>query len=385
MICEDDFNRHLLDLIQKLELTYIHNEYKNTVKFDIDLLNSECELQLLHKLAEWKLIKIVDKHLNDNLQVQLTLTLESKFHVVKKEIAILSQDVTSNKENTKLPKENQDIKETHTNSGKYIDLRKEKIQLSKFYLRQDVKHIENSLKHFQKIGAVSNEDFQILSMNLKLLKSFISRDSLGKRNRNQNLFKRMFSKKQPTLPISGEIAITGLTESIKSLKPDTTEKSNEPKFPYKIPAGTQWHNIIIKFVDDENVEIYVKKLKHVTNFKEMGMVGKGKDPEPSEQWVFLRVLSQLNGEITVKDAESKEKYKKHKQGLTETLQNYFNIDYDPFYPYTSSPEKMGNSYKIKLYLIPPPKVAPQQKTFEDPDTFGIREYLDDAAPIIQDA
>jgi hypothetical protein len=131
----------------------------------------------------------------------------------------------------------------------------------------------------------------------------------------------------------------------------------------------------------------VKKQLHLTDYKEMGMVGRGKNPEPSEQWLFLKVLAQYNGEITIKDTEAKDKYKKQKQVLTDTLRSYFAIDYDPFYPYQSCLEKGGNSYKIKLLLIPPPKKDNSKQNFikDDADTLGITEFLNETAPQILDS
>ena len=130
------------------------------------------------------------------------------------------------------------------------------------------------------------------------------------------------------------------------------KKEDKNKFPYKLPAGTIWGNIIIKFLNDEDVFIQVKQLKHNTNYEEMGFVGKGNNPNPSEAWTFLRVLAhQVNGELTIKDAEAKDRYKKQKELLGKALQKYFLLDYDPFYPYHSSSEKSGDSYKIKLTLI----------------------------------
>jgi hypothetical protein len=109
------------------------------------------------------------------------------------------------------------------------------------------------------------------------------------------------------------------------------------------------------------------------------MIGKGKVPEPSEQWLFMKVLAQYQGEITIRDPEAKDKYKKQKQALTETLRNYFSIDYDPFYPYHSCPEKAGNSYKIKLLLIPPfDKDTRPNIIEEETDPLGIQEYLNEA-------
>jgi hypothetical protein len=115
-----------------------------------------------------------------------------------------------------------------------------------------------------------------------------------------------------------------------------------------------WKDVAIKFEDDEKVFIQAKQFKYYTDYKEMGLIGRGKNPKPSEAWIFLKVLAQVNGELAISDTTVRDKYKKQKELLAKTLQSYFSIDYDPFYPYPSSPEKKGNSYKIKITLIPPP-------------------------------
>ena len=113
----------------------------------------------------------------------------------------------------------------------------------------------------------------------------------------------------------------------------------------------------------------------------MELVGKGKKPKPSELWTFLKVLAKVNGELTVKDTEARDKYKKQKELLAKSLQSYFSIDYDPFYPYRSSSEKSGNSYKIKITLIPPPDTKKKTNTDEDDnDDLGIKEYLGEQNP-----
>lgn len=273
------------------------------------------------------------------------------------------------------------------------------------YLLIEIKRFEITLKHFFESGKVTQEDFQFLMANLKMIKTFLStRFSIEHKQPEQknywgNLYliqnyKNHKNRKTATsnsnqlslfdfnkpLPITGEIKVSGLNERLDALKPKETV-SRGPKFPYRIPAGTHWNQIIIKFLNNEQVEIHVKKFKHTTDYKEMGFVGKGKIPEPSEQWIFLKVLAQCNGELTIKDDTAKDTYKQQKHLLTESLQNYFSIDFDPFYPYKSSPEKHGNSYRIKLTLIPPPKQynEPHIETAEE-DTLGIKEFLDEHAP-----
>lgn len=273
----------------------------------------------------------------------------------------------------------------------------------KHYLLLEVERLEVSIRHFFETGTISKEDYEYLSLTLKMMRKFLT-TCVRCPKKKENLFRKNswefrekyhqkhkyshYKTNQPSLfdiPKPFPIEISGLTEGLKALRPESLENTG-PKFPYKIPAGTHWNNIVMKFLDDEKVEIWVKKQKHITDYKEMGMVGKGKIPEPSEQWYFLKVLAKCNSEITIKDNEVKDKYKKQKQSLTETLRNYFGIDYDPFYPYQSCPEKGGNSYKIKLLLIPPPDKNEEKESLEneDADNLGIHEFLSETAPQVID-
>ncbi len=171
---------------------------------------------------------------------------------------------------------------------------------------------------------------------------------------------------------------------LKNGSEESNKADNNNKFPYKLPAGTEWGNFIIKFEDDENIYIQVKNIKHRVNYKDMGFVGRGKNPCPSEMWIFLKVLAMVNGELTLKDKEAKDKYKKQKELLTKKFQDYFRLEYDLFYPYKSSPEKYGNSYKIKVTLIPPNNKDEKLCTEVDEDKFGIQEDLNECTTQIYD-
>lgn len=120
------------------------------------------------------------------------------------------------------------------------------------------------------------------------------------------------------------------------------------KFPFKLPAGTDWKHITFKFNDNETVNIEVKGCKHFSNFREMGFLGKGKkNLKPSHAWELLRVFAGNNGELSGESDKAKDKYKKQKQILSEKLKAYFNLDSDPFHPYEEE-----SSYRIKMTLIP---------------------------------
>ncbi len=260
----------------------------------------------------------------------------------------------------------------------------------KHYLLLEVERLEVSIRHFFEVGIVSKDDYEYLGITLKMIKKFLSIHLQLPKKSEPEIHQKHTIFQQPSLfdiqkPLP--VVVSGLNESLKALRPKSPEHSG-PKFPYRIPAGTCWENVTIKFLNAEQVEIWVKRQRHITNFKEMGMVGKGSIPKPCAQWLFLKVLSLYNGELTIKDPEAKDKYKKQKQALSETLRNYFSIDYDPFYPYQSCLEKGGKSYKIKLLLIPPPKREyPEQHRDHDndnADTLGIHEFLNEEAPQVLD-
>lgn len=186
----------------------------------------------------------------------------------------------------------------------------------------------------------------------------------------------------PIRIVSGKMEIEGLEKGLGAIA--KTRKEDKNKFPYKLHAGTRWENFTIKFLDDENVFIQIKQFEHNTDYKEMGFIGRGTNPSPSEAWTFLKVLAGLNGELTIKDPEARDKYKKQKELLAKSLQDYFLLDYDPFYPYHSSSEKSGNSYKIKITLIPPPNNENEKAEVDevDDDSLGIKDYLEETSPLV---
>lgn len=266
------------------------------------------------------------------------------------------------------------------------------------YLQREVKKLEEHIYHFSESKKLFRQDHDILCSLLKPIYSLLNKAVLLKKNRIIKDYKRrkkrtlsklnpaieahqasLFSSNLP-LPITGEIKITGLTEELQALR--KSEIHTKPKFPYKLPTGIHWNEIIIKFLNDENIEIHVNRIKHTTSYIDMGMIGKGKPPKPNEQWIFLKVLAQYNGEITINDTEARDKYKMQKHLLSKTLQQYFSIDYDPFYPYHSTTEKQGHSYKIKLTLIPPPQRDKTKSNDIETDPLGIDEYLKEETQLI---
>lgn len=170
------------------------------------------------------------------------------------------------------------------------------------------------------------------------------------------------------------------------IKTKVITKNSKYKFPFKLTRGTKWEDFIFKFIDDENISISVGKFKHTANYKDIGFIGKGKNPKPSEAWRFLKVLAILHGELTVKDREAKDKYKKQKEILSKILEDYFTLEYDPFYPYDQllKKRKKANSYKTKIMLIASPEMYGKTDNLKD-DENEIEDYINNQCPQVYEA
>jgi hypothetical protein len=94
----------------------------------------------------------------------------------------------------------------------------------------------------------------------------------------------------------------------------------------------------------------------------MGFADKrGKQHFPNKQWELLKLLAKKKGVVASDDKEFDFANKKRKQTLAETLQAYFQIGDDPFYPY-----EVENAYRIRMTLYPPPeKVSGAKPSFMD--------------------
>jgi hypothetical protein len=409
---EDGFNQKVWSVLHKIKKYYIPKNNDLPIQYEIRLnpltnnyLSSFEECNILKELAKYEAIKIYQRKILNCFCILVILEVKQpKFNQIYNEYALSKPFYAHQKHQKSFENEENIENEEFLNN---LD-NQQNLCFPTYYLRQEYKRLDIVIRHFLKAGAIGYKDYRYLVIFNKMIRKMIfeavnnqkdinenirypkynlKHNYKGKKFRKststskiitketENINKETVKEKQP-VPITGKIEVSGLNESLKALRAKELI-TTEPKFPYKIPAGTHWNNVIIKFIDNENVEIHVKKLKHTTNYKEMGMIGKGKIPEPSEQWLFMKVLAQCNGEIAIKDPEAKDKYKKQKQALTEILRNYFSIDYDPFYPYKSCLEKGGNSYKIKIMLIPPvvEKNIRPIITDEETDPLGIQEYL----------
>jgi hypothetical protein len=402
MLSEDGNNQKVWSVLQKIKRNYILKNYESPIQYEINLfptnnnsISSQEECEILKELTVLKVIRIYRRKLKNSFCILVSLDIiQPKFSEIYKQL----------EKHQKMLIFQSKQKNNESKSNLFNNQNNKNLCFPTYYLKQEIKRFDILLRHFLKAGIICHKDYRYLLIINKIIRKTITEVVINENKENKNNFpkncqrynkeKRIKhqnfktkvtinrgNKEQKTqierkpIPITGKIEVSGLSEGLKALR--TKEPIiTGPKFPFKIPAGTHWNNVIIKFLNEEEIEIHVKKLKHITNYKELGMIGKGKVPTPNEQWIFLKVLAQCQGEITIKDPEAKDKYKKQKQALTETLRKYFSIDYDPFYPYKSCMEKDGNSYKIKILLIPPQqKESIQNIIEEETDPFGIQEFL----------
>lgn len=152
------------------------------------------------------------------------------------------------------------------------------------------------------------------------------------------------------------------------------------KFPYPVPAGTEWRQVSMKVLNDEKVQIKLPSKEHTATYEEMGF-GKH-DGKPSVLWIFFKVLASQNGEISILDDTAKTQYKKQKQQVSDILKNYFSLESDPFYPY-----KENNSYKTRFTLFSEAMAEKEEvfangKNKENDDYSDFEDYLKDVAPTI---
>lgn len=158
-----------------------------------------------------------------------------------------------------------------------------------------------------------------------------------------------------------KVEITSMP-TVHTIAEKSTSQTN--KFPLKIPAGTTWQNIIIQFTDSDYVNIQVAGHSHPTGFADMGFVDKRTD-KPTIQWGLLSLLAKGGGELPNSSSDVSDKYKKHKQILSDKLKGYFNIETDPFEPYKGG-------YKTKITLVPPPT-----KQSEPKHDYSLTDEVDD--------
>lgn len=137
-----------------------------------------------------------------------------------------------------------------------------------------------------------------------------------------------------------------LEKILKKVDELSPNKKKSCKYPYTIPSGTKWEDIIINFIDDRNVDIRIPSCDTLhTSYADMCFAD-GRNGKPTKQWGLLQLLARRNGSLPPDDSEVHPSYKKAKQKLEKQLKEYFGIEYDFFKKYNSK-----DGYVTKATII----------------------------------
>lgn len=152
-------------------------------------------------------------------------------------------------------------------------------------------------------------------------------------------------------------------ESIGLFLPFLSQLSTPSKkriTPLELPPDTKWEHIVLKFIDNESIEITGRdKYIRVATFREMGFENRKKSGRPpSVLWDFLYALALTRGTLSWDILKEKVKkpdliYKslqtarKNKQLVSDKLKHFFNIDDDPIV--YNRKEKI---YQTKFSILP---------------------------------
>lgn len=108
---------------------------------------------------------------------------------------------------------------------------------------------------------------------------------------------------------------------------------DRPRFKHKIPAGMRWENFIFIISPNKNtLQVHVGQVIETITYEDMGLKD-ARTGKPTLQWELLKLFAKHSGEIKAASADARDNYKKQKQLLSDKLQQYFAIDFDPFEPY----------------------------------------------------
>ena len=157
-----------------------------------------------------------------------------------------------------------------------------------------------------------------------------------------------------------------LYPSSKTLNSIAAQKNNKIQI-IKLPSGTKWEDITIRFLNSYDIKVFVKnKIHSEINHEDMGCFRLNrKNKEADAQWKFLQELSISGGECDLQskiNIKEKEKYRQYKMKLSLNLKEKFNMDENPFYEYRDK-----NIYKTKF------KIEPEPNLRGDGETYGTKE------------
>lgn len=110
--------------------------------------------------------------------------------------------------------------------------------------------------------------------------------------------------------------------------------------PFPTPSGTQWHEVRISFIDNENVKISAREITESRHYSQMGFRD-SKSSKPIFLWEFLKKLASLSGNFTNCPDGKKDEAKKYFSDLRKALRQVFRtIEGNPI-PYKKTKDYAG--------------------------------------------
>lgn len=109
--------------------------------------------------------------------------------------------------------------------------------------------------------------------------------------------------------------------------------------PFPTPSGTQWHEVKISFIDNENIKISARDKTENRHYSQMGFKD-NKNNKPIFLWKFLKELASLSGRFTNCQHKEKDNVKKCFSNLRKVLFRLFGIKGNPV-PYKKTENYTG--------------------------------------------
>lgn len=128
-------------------------------------------------------------------------------------------------------------------------------------------------------------------------------------------------------PVVTDAGRQRLAEFRRSQIPDTTKKVVPDSFP--TPAGAQWRDVRIQFLDGETVSISVRGVTRRYIYSQMGFKD-GRNCRANFQWELLRMFAKGRGSVTWDSSGACDELRGRKRELKKALQAFFRIEGDPF-------------------------------------------------------
>jgi hypothetical protein len=117
--------------------------------------------------------------------------------------------------------------------------------------------------------------------------------------------------------------------------------------PFPTPKGATWEKLIIRFVDDETVEVKLLDVSRRLSYTEMGMSDK-RTGLPDTAWKRLRELAESRGTLGGRREEHDPLLKSHVRTLQRALREVFAIPGDPMKPYS----RAGRCWRSNFVVSP---------------------------------